>query len=298
MEGQMAFDEYLGIHDDLELKIKTAIKKIQFFEPEEGYWLGFSGGKDSIVCKRLLEMAKVKFESHYSITTVDPPELLKYIKEKHPDVIRDIPENYKNFWELMIEKKTPPTRRARYCCAELKEGGGKGRFVVTGVRWYESNRRKNTRTDVELFTMSKAKKALKMKEMIYKSNDNSYRRLALENCQSYGKYVLNPIINWTDENVWQFIKEQDLDYCELYDQGFDRLGCVGCPMARNGRIEEFKRWPAIYMKYIKTFDVMAANCTKEDKTWFNGLDVMAWYLEIDGMEMQKLHQEILQNRLE
>lgn len=68
-------------------KVQTAIERLKVFEPEEGYYLAFSGGKDSVVVKALANMAGVKYDAHYNVTTVDPPELVQFIKEKHPDVI-------------------------------------------------------------------------------------------------------------------------------------------------------------------------------------------------------------------
>lgn len=135
-------------------KVESAIQRFKAFEPEEGYYLAFSGGKDSSVIKKLAELSGVKFEAHYTLTSVDPPELVRFIKKEHPDVIIDIPrypDDYKNpklagkqitMWNLIPEKKMPPTRLVRYCCSELKESRGEGRFVVTGVRWQESSKRK------------------------------------------------------------------------------------------------------------------------------------------------------------
>lgn len=108
-------------------KVQQALERIKTFEPEEGYWLAFSGGKDSVVVKKLLEMAGVKFESHYAVTTVDPPELVQFIKRVHPDVAIDKARfadgKQKSMWNLIEKKGLPPTRLARYCCKELKERG-------------------------------------------------------------------------------------------------------------------------------------------------------------------------------
>ena len=93
-------------------------------------------------------------EFHYNVTTVDPPELVIFIKEQFPFVHRDRPK--KTMWQLIPEKKMPPTRLVRYCCAELKERGGNGRFCVTGVRWAESIRRRNTRGAFESYGRTKA----------------------------------------------------------------------------------------------------------------------------------------------
>ena len=130
-------------------KVETAIETMRFFEPKDGsgYYLAFSGGKDSVVLKALADMAGVKYDAHYRVTSVDPPELVRFVKT-FPDVSIDIPR-YKDgtpitMWNLIPKKRIPPTRVQRYCCGELKEVGGEGRMTLTGVRWAESrNRREN-----------------------------------------------------------------------------------------------------------------------------------------------------------
>lgn len=135
-------------------KVDKAIMRIKAYEPPEGYYLCFSGGKDSVTIKALADMAGVKYDAHYSVTSVDPPELVRFIKDKYPDVEFDIPHdkdgNRISMWTLIPQRKMPPTRIVRYCCQELKERGGEGRFVITGVRWAESSKRKNNRHLVEV----------------------------------------------------------------------------------------------------------------------------------------------------
>ena len=109
-------------------KVDKAIMRLQTYEPPEGYYLCFSGGKDSVVIKALADMAGVKYDAHYSITTVDPPELIYFIKKYHKDVEFDYPRdkdgNRITMWNLIPRKQMPPTRLARYCCEHLKEHGG------------------------------------------------------------------------------------------------------------------------------------------------------------------------------
>lgn len=129
-------------------KVELAIKRLKAFEPPEGYYLAFSGGKDSQAVYHLAKMAGVKFDAHYCVTSVDPPELVQFIKKNYPDVSREIPHDGKGnpvtMWTLIPEKMIPPTRIVRYCCEELKESNGAGRFTVTGVRAGESaNRKRN-----------------------------------------------------------------------------------------------------------------------------------------------------------
>ena len=127
-------------------KVELAIKRLKAFEPPEGYYVAFSGGKDSQCVYHLCEMAGVKFDAHYNVTSVDPPELVKFIRQHYPDVKfehqHDKNGNPITMWSLIPEQRMPPTRLARYCCAKLKETNGKGRYTVTGVRASESASRK------------------------------------------------------------------------------------------------------------------------------------------------------------
>lgn len=260
-------------------KIEVAIDRIKTFEPKEGYYLAFSGGKDSIVCKELLNMAGVKYDAHYNNTTVDPPELIYFIREHHPEVTIHNPEE--TMWNLIPRKKMPPTRMVRYCCEVLKEKGGEGRFVVTGVRWAESNRRKKTRQSVEFDRYgSQSKEAIENRE-IFINSDNDERRRMIENCTIKGKHILNPIIDWTDKEVWDFIKLRKLPYCELYDQGWDRLGCVGCPLAnKQQRMKEFRRYPKQKQAYIRAFKRMIDERKKAglETEWETGEEVFKWWI--------------------
>lgn len=213
-------------------KVKIAIDRLRTFEPPEGYYLAFSGGKDSQCIYHLAKEAGVKFDAHYHVTTVDPPELIYFIRGNYPDVSFDYPET--TMWKL-IQRKGLPTRLKRYCCAELKEGHGYNRICVLGVRWGESNNRAKNRGAFEVLSKKREE------SMLFTDNDEG--RQMFENCTLKGKRVVNPIIDWTGEDVWEFIRSRDLKYCRLYDEGFTRLGCIGCPMAGLGRVKEFERWP-------------------------------------------------------
>ena len=139
-------------------RVETAIERLKAFEPPEGYWLAFSGGKDSVAIKALADMAGVKYEAHYQNTSVDPPELVQFIKT-FDDVQMDSPKdkdgNRITMWNLIPKKKMPPTRIVRYCCHELKEASGKGRLVITGVRWAESVKRRQNQGEVTIMDGTK-----------------------------------------------------------------------------------------------------------------------------------------------
>lgn len=238
-------------------KVERSIDRIRAFEPEEGYYVATSYGKDSMCVQTLYEWSGVKADFHYHITGIDPPELIRFAK-----TVRK--ENHywhkpaKTMWQLIVEKMMPPTRMARYCCAELKETGGYDRFVATGVRWAESNKRR--------------------------------QRKMVESCtKSRTRRFLHPIIDWTDAEVWEFIHTFNIPYCPLYDEGFKRLGCVGCPMSGKKRWAEFKRWPGFERRYRAAFSAAVANLAalgpeyggrgrNAKLRWENGDDMFDWWM--------------------
>jgi len=155
-------------------KVQIAIDRLKAFEPADGYWLAFSGGKDSVVIKRLAQMAGVKYEGHYSVTSVDHPPLVQFIKNMHPDISRDIPRDGDGaaitMWNLIPKKSMPPTRNRRYCCKKLKESSGKGRVTVTGVRWDESNNRKKNQGAITFTEKGIGKKVSEYTENFTQTN--------------------------------------------------------------------------------------------------------------------------------
>lgn len=225
-------------------KIEMAISRLQKFEPKDGYYLCFSGGKDSITIKALADMAGVEYDAHYAVTSVDPPELVQFVKT-FPDVSLDLPRDkdggVNTMWNLMPKKRMPPTRIVRWCCQGLKEQQGDNRFKVTGVRWAESANRKKKRAGLELSNTKTGKYQLLDPDTTEQEKTNGKK-----------VRILNPIIDWDNEDVWEFIRAQGLEYCSLYDEGFKRLGCIGCPMqGRDGMIRDFARWPKYKEAYLR-----------------------------------------------
>ena len=208
----------LAIPETLDELIEIAIANLQKYEPQDGYYLAFSGGKDSTVIYDLAVRAMVKFDAHYHFTTVDPPELVRHIKMHYPNIPWDRPK--KSMFQLIEGRGFLPTRQIRYCCSELKEYGGKGRVVITGVRREESRKR----SDRPLYHMDTRNK------------NTAY---------------LNPIVDWKDKTVWDYIHKHNLQYCSLYDEGFDRIGCIMCPLQGSKQMErERERWPKFYNAYL------------------------------------------------
>lgn len=135
------------MNDSLKEKERIAIERLKAFEPEDdAYWLAYSGGKDSDCIRILAQLAGVRHELHHNLTTVDAPETIYYIRSipgVQIDRAYDKDGKHITMWNLIVKKKMPPTRLARYCCKVLKEHGGKNRLKITGVRWDESRNRKD-----------------------------------------------------------------------------------------------------------------------------------------------------------
>jgi len=227
---------------------EIAIERVREFVPVDGYYVCFSGGKDSCCLLDIVRRSGVKYDAHYNLTTVDPPELVRFIKT-FPDVQIEQPEI--TMWQLIVKKRIPPTRIARYCCEYLKERGGAGRTVLTGIRWAESASRQ--------------------------------KRPMVGVCRKDGtKRIINPIIDWSTQEVWDYLKLYNVPISGLYSEGFDRLGCIGCPFARKDmRVKEFNRWPKYAEAYKRAFGKMLESRKKDGLStdrWDTAEDVYNWWI--------------------
>ena len=275
-------------------KVQVAIDRLKAFEPPEGYFLAFSGGKDSVVIKAIADMAEVKYDAHYHLTSVDPPELVQFIKT-FDDVKIDKPKDKDGkqitMWNLIPKKQMPPTRIARYCCQALKEEQSNGRMTITGVRWAESPNRRNNQGEVTIYTAKKGEVnemvesgnfSVTPRGAVVLNNDNADSRKMIEQCYQRNKTVINPIIDWTDEDVWEFIREYEVPYCKLYDKGYKRLGCIGCPMSTRQK-QELEQYPKYKQAYIRAFEKMLKKRKEEGKDdskgkWTSAEAVYNWWI--------------------
>ncbi len=263
-------------------RVKDAYKFSQSLRLGKLY-VAFSGGKDSVALYGVVKMASEQeniplleyAEFHYNVTGIDPPELVHFVKSEFPFVSRDLYQ--KSMWQLIVQKRMPPTRLVRYCCKELKEGGGQGRFTLTGVRWAESVARAKRGAFEDIADTVKNRKIL--------FNDNDDDRRQMEHCLPRKQYVVNPIIDWSDDDVWEFIHRENMPYCKLYNEGFKRLGCIGCPMAgKNGQETQFERYPKFRQSYVRAFQRMIDKRVADgmETQWATGEEVMDWWLNGNG----------------
>ena len=212
----------------------------------------YSGGKDSDVILQLAKESGVPFRVTHNLTTADPPDNVYYIRrvfarlrEEGIDCRINVPK--RSLWKIMRETLVIPSRMMRVCCSELKERKmPDAPYIVTGVRWAESAGRRAKSGIAMVYTASAAAAALAASGGLLTTDDASSRRL-FEQCQMRGVRVLNPIIDWSDDDVWSYLSSRGIEGNPLYKEGWTRIGCVGCPLAsRRARELEFARYPGLY----------------------------------------------------
>lgn len=282
-------------------KEKKAIERIKIASEMSLHHYGrplvctYSGGKDSDVMLEIFKRSGIPFEVHNSHTTADAPQTVYHIKEvlKKTELqgIKceiEMP-TYKgkptSMWKLIPQKLMPPTRRVRYCCSVLKETGCQNRYIATGVRWDESNKRAERG---EFEKLGKNYNENETFSTIMLMSDNGSKRRMSELCMQQNKMVVNPIIDWTHSDIWQYIESEHIEVCDLYKRGYDRAGCIGCPMAGKKRYKEFADFPKYKQLYINAFDRMLKERKRRGKEckWTTGEEVFLWWMEDENIPGQ------------
>ena len=300
MKHQLEWNESGAIKNAPDIE---SIKLLQFYEgaalhaDPRGYCVCTSEGKDSRVLGHLMRRAGVKHFYLHSITGIDPPELV-YFQRANFQKYRDM--GYLTYdvmyemsmWALCRKKGMLPTRQIRFCCEALKERpvpeAGKA-IKSMGVRKFESKNRMKKRNELEIVAHGRAGKNIIM------PFDNSENRRTFEQCYANAERRVNPIAYWTDSDIWSYSKDVGIKQCSLYNEGFTRLGCIGCPMARRAaREQEFRRWPKFKAQYLRTAQYIVDD--KSDKHCFkqefrSGQEYFDWWMqdrtqeEVDNNQM-------------
>lgn len=263
-------------------KVKIAIQIIQKAESLAlkykgyGYHLAFSGGKDSQVIYELCKMAGVKFRPVMQITTLDPPELMRFIRKNYPDVILERPKI--NFYNLIIKKKGLPMMKMRYCCQYLKEQSGAGTVTIIGIRRAESNKRAK-RNELEI-------SGHKYSNTLDQFNIDNQNQILCINGKD--KILLSPIINWSNTDVWNFIRSRKIEYCELYDKGYHRIGCMFCPMAAaKSKQRDRKNYPGVEKQIKKSIQILCDKYNYGSYLDCNVDDIFNWWISNNSINAYK-----------
>lgn len=227
---------------------------------EEGYLLGFSGGKDSQAVYHLAKEAGVKFHAVMNRTTIEPYAVIEFIRQNYPDVEIRHPKDKEgrptNFYRE-LERKGLPARHMRWCCSKFKELEGRNRVMLLGIRAAESNRRtKQNPTALKAFgaksrlkagdhgTINEESRGVTKHVDLYDID----REQLIDCMKGADKVMLSPIYDWSEEDVWAYLNDiARVPHCKLYDQGNTRTGCLFCPMASERQhLIERELYPNVY----------------------------------------------------
>lgn len=220
----------------------------------DGYFVGFSGGKDSQVMLDLFRRSGVKYHAHYSVTTNDMPENVYFIRNEYPDVEFIHPKL--NFFQLIEKKKSLPTALKRYCCAYLKEQSGKG-FVALGCRREESAKRAKYTT------------------LLFEKNRDTYDRDKMSKDKRVRFY---PILEWTEREIWQYIENNGIPVNPCYESS-GRVGCMFCPFApKRNLIYNAKRYPRYHALLMRSIQRLIDNGYMREFAPVTAGQVWEWWI--------------------
>lgn len=247
------------------------------YDPDNGFYLAFSGGKDSQALYHIAELAGVKFQAHMMLTSVDPPEVIIFVKRQYPSVVLHPPKD--SIYNMATKHKfLLPSRIIRWCCAELKETGGAGTVCLTGIRKQESVRRTKRQTievsnrsfagDYDEFMKFSEETIRKKVKNLNQDQFSTEKESEIRCVNGRDKIIVNPIMEWTEQDVWDFLNlVVKIPHCKLYDEGWHRIGCICCPMSNfKSKLAEIKRYPHVKRNWIGTIKKI-----RQDKTISNML---------------------------
>lgn len=274
----------VGLRKKMEytLQLLQKAEKIALsYDQEDGFYLAFSGGKDSQALLHMAQLAGVKFRAHMNLTSVDPPEVIRFVRTNYKEV--ELNKPHKSIFRIAVEKQILPTQRVRWCCAEYKENAGAGKVTLIGIRRKESSRRAK-RNEVEISNrkfsgslddFEEYRQEQKAKRARRRSKKDGVNITNADNEQTLGcingkeSLLISPIINWSERDVWEFLNDVvSVPHCSLYDEGLKRIGCIGCPMSsRKQKLFEIKRYPHVKRNWIKAIKAIRAGGGIQKRTY-------------------------------
>ena len=266
--------------------IRKAEKIALMYDPENGYFNTFSGGKDSQALFHIVKMSGVKFKTYMSLTSVDPGDVIRFVKTEYPSVIRQKPKM--SIFQKAVEMGILPTMRVRWCCAEFKESAGAGKVTLIGIRKEESARRAKrhevevsskkfsgnldefedwSKSEIESKTKRKSKRKINEDEFSV-NTDNEVRCI-----NGKDSILISPIFDWTEKDVWYFLNNIiKAPHCKLYDEGYTRLGCILCPMSQHKqKLKEMQRFPHVKRNWIEAIKKIRRGGGYSKKALYGGI---------------------------
>lgn len=239
-------------------KLNKAIDVLKKYEPAEGYALSFSGGRDSCVVKDILKRNSIKFKAYYAETTLEPEVFIKYLTTYHADV--EWVRAEKTWHDLILEEGRIPTVRNRFCCKKglwkrTQEINRKSKCMVTGSRYY-------------VFERSKLRREYKLIDK--RSEDN---------------YIINPLYNWSADEVKEYVKEYAIPLMPTYEAYGSSYNCACCPRYyRETKQTLMLAHPEVYKKIKATIFKVWEQKPELHEIYPTAEDYYLFYVGNDGHE--------------
>lgn len=267
--------------------IRKAERMALRLDPKNGFYNTFSGGKDSQCLYHLVKLAGVKAKTHMSLTSVDPPEVIRFVKAQYPDV--ELIKPKMSIYDMAKKKHILPTRKFRWCCAEYKEVSGVGKVTLIGVRKEESARRAKKE---EVSVSSKGKRN---EQTFDQWSEHEEQMVACVGGKD--KILVSPIIYWTEKDVWEFLNANNIPHCKLYDEGYRRIGCICCPMSNyKSKLRDIERFPHVKRKWLETIQHLIDNGYM-NRNFSDAETGFRWW--ISGKSFDKFYaDEVLQQKID
>lgn len=265
------------IKESIEL-IKRAEKLSLSLNPQNGFYVAFSGGKDSQCLLELVKMSGVRYKVYYSVTGIDAPRNVYFMRDYYPEVEFVHPKD--NYFRL-VEKHGLPMIQSRFCCERLKERIGAGNVLLDGVRAQESRSRARY---TEVMVRSRRK------ENVEKGRSRQLEEVVANEhkcIKGKDRLDIHPLLKWTEGDVWEFIKDRRLPINPLYNE-VGRVGCMFCPFAKREQLEYYVgEYPLYYKrlllaleKFMRKKQIVGLDTPREYFEWWKSKKTLkAWLAE-------------------
>lgn len=221
-----------------------------------------------------------------NLTSVDPPEVIRFVKQHYPEV--ELIKPKMSIYDMAKKKGCLPTQHVRWCCEEFKEMSGAGKVTLIGIRREESSRRAK-RNEVEM----------RSRKFSGSFDQWSEHREKMVTCvRGKDKILVSPLLYWTSRDVWEFLNSNNIPHCSLYDKGYKRIGCILCPMSgHKQKVKELRDFPHVKTHWIKAIEWLREN--KWADTSLSEDSEMAFNWWISGKSFKQFYaDEYLQQKID
>lgn len=198
-------DHIIQLHEEAVNFIRQALKKFPITPI-----VSFSGGKDSTVTAHLVRAVVPNVKIIFADTSNEFPETYAFIRKLKRQGWKIITVKAPYTFLDLVRYFGPPPRNGSWCALMLK-----ALPVNLAIRKLRLKRHLS-------FQGIRRAEGIKRKD----------RQRLYPDPWIKDRMIANPILHWSDEEVWDYIRSFRLDYCKLYDTTpLKRTGCMLCPKA-------------------------------------------------------------------